>query len=873
MRLSVRRGRGPLHALALALTVGSAVGSAGLLAGCNGDDDGDGTPVAKFSAEIRRTALGVPHIKAADWGGAGYGYGYAQAQDDLCTIANSMLTFRGERARHFGADAVIPFQGTIGQPKNLDSDFYHRHVLNDDVMQRLIAAQPDKLKQLVAGFAAGYNRYVREIKAGAEPTAHAACRNEAWVVPVSDTDIFRRMYAAHFAAGYSNFIAQIANATPPAAATPAMATSTTVMAAAATRKPATTATTATTVHAAAAKASRRARTAAPQRLAIATQHLPDFQVGGSDGVGSNMIGFGTAATGDGSPLLFGNPHWYWRGPDRFYQAQLTIPGELNVAGTSFLAIPVIQIGYTDNVAWSHTVSTARRYGLFQLTLTSGDPTSYQRDGAPVKMTARAITVQVKQGDGSIAPVSRTLYESQYGPIVNLGALNAALGWNTNTVFAIRDINGDNFRVFRVWLRWSQAKTLDELAAIQREESSIPWVNTVAVARGSGQAWYADIGAMPNVSASQLGSCATALTTALSAALPRTPVLDGSKSSCDWQNDPDSKQPGALGPARMPSLLRDDYVLNSNDSYWLANTAAPLTGYPDILGPAGTTSISFRTRLAHLLAQGRLAGTDGYGGNKATSETVRAMVLNSRTLTSELFRDQAVAMFCAPPTAFTVGGDPATGETFSPARNVDPTEACAALQAWDGKALLASRGAHLWDEFWTRASRIPEASLFAVPFSSADPLHTPRDLNVAVKTTLQQAFGAAILRVQASGFALNATRGETLFATRGSEKIPLFGGCGQPQGYYTVACALSRLDQGGYDLNTATSANSYMQVVRFPGEGVEAYTFLTFSQSDDPASAHYSDYTRAYSAGQWQKVPFSEADIAKDTAFTTKTISE
>lgn len=846
MRLSVRGGSRPLGALTLAI----AVGSAALLAGCGGDDDGDdgGTPAARYSAEIRRTALGVPHIKAADWGGAGYGYGYAQAQDDLCTIANSMLTFRGERSRHFGADAVVPFQGTIGQPKNLDSDFYHRHVLNDDAMQRLIAAQPDKLKQLVAGFAAGYNRYVREIKSGAEPTAHAACRNEAWVVPVTDTDIFRRMYAAHFAAGYSNFVAQIANATPPAAAAPTMASA----------KP---------------QATRRARSAAPRPLAIAKAHLPDFQVGGSDGVGSNMIGFGTAATGDGSPLLFGNPHWYWRGPDRFYQAQLTIPGELNVAGTSFLAVPVIQIGYTDNVAWSHTVSTARRYGLFQLTLTPGDPTSYQRDGAAVKMTARALTVQVKQADGSVTPVSRTLYESQYGPIVNLGPLNAALGWNTNTVFAIRDINGDNHRVFRVWLRWSQAKTLDELAAIQREESSIPWVNTVAVARGSGQAWYADIGAMPNVSASQLASCATPLTAALSAALPRTPVLDGSKSSCDWQSDPDSKQPGALGPARMPSLLRDDYVLNSNDSYWLANTAAPLTGYPDVLGPAGTTSVSFRTRLAHLLAQGRLAGTDGYAGNKATSETVRAMVLNSRTLTSELFRDQAVAMFCAPPAAFTVSGDPATGETFSPARSVDPTEACAVLQAWDGKALLASRGAHVWDEFWTRASRIPEATLFAVPFSSADPLHTPRDLNPAVKTTLQQAFGAAILRVQASGFALNATRGETLFATRGAEKIPLFGGCGQPQGYYTVACALSRLDQGGYDLNTATSANSYMQVVRFPGEGVEAYTFLTFSQSDDPASAHYSDYTRAYSAGQWQKVPFSEADIAKDTAFSTKTISE
>lgn len=841
-----RCGRWPLLALVL--------GTTALLGACGGDDDNDDGPPSTYAAEIRRTAMGVPHIKADNWAGVGYGYGYAQAQDVLCTIANSILTFRGERSRYFGATAVVPFQSTIGQPNNLDADFYHRHVLNDEVMQRLIAAQPDRIRQVVAGYAAGYNRYVREIKGGADTGAHAACRNEEWVRPVSETDIFRRMYAAHFAAGYSNYLPLIANATAPAAASPTVATA------------------ATSGKMASASAAKGPRASTATRLAIATDRLPAFEVGGADGVGSNMIGFGTAATGDGSPLLFGNPHWYWRGPDRFYQAQFTIPGEVNVSGTSFLGVPIIQIGFTEDVAWSHTVSTARRYGLFQLTLVPGDPTSYLRDGAPVKMTARALTVQVKQADGSVADVARTLYESQYGPIVNLGALNPALGWNTSTAFAIRDINADNFRVFRVWLRWSQARTLDEFAAIQREESSIPWVNTVAVARGGRQAWYADIGAVPNVSPAQMTDCATPLTAALSAVLPRTPVLDGSRSSCDWQTDADSKQPGAIGPSRMPSLLRDDYVLNSNDSYWLSHPAAPLTGFPELMGPAGTESLSLRTRLAHRLVQGRLAGTDGYAGDKATSETVRAMVLNSRALSAELVKDQAIALLCAPPSLISVSGDSATGETFSPARSVDPTEACAALQAWDNKGQIASRGAHVWDEFWSRAARLGEASLYAVPFDPADPLNTPRDLNPAALTALKQAFGAAILRVQASGFALTATRGETLFAPRGGDKIPLFGGCGS-QGYFTIACSQTRLDQGGYDVDTATSANSYMQVVRFPAEGVEAWTLLTFSLSDDPASGHYGDYTRAYSAGQWQRMPFSEADIARDPALKTTSIKE
>ena len=56
-------------------------------------------------------------------------------------------------------------------------------------------------------------------------------------------------------------------------------------------------------------------------------------------------------------------------------------------------------------------------------------------------------------------------------------------------FAIRDINADNYRTFRTWLRWGQARSLDELVAAQREEASIPWVNTVAVGRGSAYDLY------------------------------------------------------------------------------------------------------------------------------------------------------------------------------------------------------------------------------------------------------------------------------------------------------------------------------------------------------------------------------------------------
>src|SRR5256885_11492133 len=77
-------------------------------------------------------------------------------------------------------------------------------------------------------------------------------------------------------------------------------------------------------------------------------------------------------------------------------------------------------------------------------------------------------------------------------------MDPALGWTTQSMFAIRDINAYNYRTFRNWLRWNQARSLDEFIRIQKEESAIPWVNTVAAGRGNAQVWYADIGAVPNV---------------------------------------------------------------------------------------------------------------------------------------------------------------------------------------------------------------------------------------------------------------------------------------------------------------------------------------------------------------------------------------
>lgn len=813
---AVRSGWKPLSLICLAA-----------LAACGGSGDGSSS---KYSAEIRRTEMGIPHIKAKDWTGLGYGAGYAQAQDNLCTMADSFLTYRGERSRYLGGDAQAVYDSTIDRPRNLDSDFFFRHVVSDDAVAAMIQAQPDKLKQLVDGFVAGYNRVVRETPAGAK--TNAACAGQPWVQAITAQDIWRRMYTANLAGGYSNFVAQIANAVPPAAAGAATASA----------RPA------------------KARPAATQLAALKPGQVvaPSLQVGGTTGIGSNMYGFGQQATGGGSSVLFGNPHWYWKGPDRFYQSQLTIPGEIDVSGASFLGIPMVLIGFNNDVAWSHTVSTARRFGLFMYQLAPNDPTRYVRDGKTEAMQASKITVSVRNASGGQDQVTRTLYKTVHGPVVNLGAMDPALGWTTQSVFAIRDINAYNYRTFRNWLRWNQARSLDEFIRIQKEESAIPWVNTVAAGRGNAQVWYADIGAVPNVPPAQLQACATPASAAINAALPQVPVLAGGSSQCDWSSDADSVQAGAIGPARMPNLLRSDYVGNMNDSYWLSNASAPLTGYPAIFGSTSSAQ-SLRTRLGHTMALQRLAGTDGYPGKLATSDIVRQMVLDSRVYSAR-FKDEALAQVCPGPVS-------SAGET------VDVSAACTALQAWDGTGTAASRGSHVWDEFWKRvASQIKSADLYAVPFDAADPVNTPRGIKPTAKAALQKAFAEAVKAVQASGFAMDAARSTVLFSQRGGEKIALYGGCGEV-GYFTITCSENKIEQGGYSMDGQPHGNSYMQVVSFPSAGVEAHTFLTFSLSDDPASAHYVDYTKAYGARQWLKLPFTDSAIQASPAYKTQTVSE
>lgn len=70
-------------------------------------------PAPRFSADLARTSHGVAHVRAENFLGLGYGLAYAYTEDNVCMLADSMLTVRGERSRYFGG-AAMPTKGADG---------------------------------------------------------------------------------------------------------------------------------------------------------------------------------------------------------------------------------------------------------------------------------------------------------------------------------------------------------------------------------------------------------------------------------------------------------------------------------------------------------------------------------------------------------------------------------------------------------------------------------------------------------------------------------------------------------------------------------------------------------------------------------------
>ncbi|MEU9916641.1 penicillin acylase family protein [Streptomyces sp. NPDC051001] len=549
-------------------------------------------------------------------------------------------------------------------------------------------------------------------------------------------------------------------------------------------------------------------------------------------MGSNAVAFSGTTTANGRGLLLGNPHYPWQGGRRFWQSQQTIPGELNVSGGSLLGSATVSIGHNAKVAWSHTVATGVPVNLHQLTLDPADPTAYLVDGRPEKMTRRTVTVRVKDG----APVTRTQWWTRYGPVVTSLGASLPLPWSSTTAYALNDPNSANLRASDTALGFSKARSTAEVLGSLRRTQGLPWVNTVAADSG-GHTLFTQSQVLPRITDELAQRCSTPLgkVTYPSAGLA---ILDGSRGDCALGSDADAVQQGVFGPAKMPTLKDASYAENSNDSAWLANADRPLTGYERVFGTIGTQR-SLRTRgaiedVSAMAQRGRLTVRD-----------LQAQQFANRVPAGDLAAADAAKACAALP------GGTATG---SDGTAVDVSGACGVLAAWDRTVNTDSRGALLFDRLWRK---IPAAQLWKVPFSAADPVRTPNTLNTATPA-FATALADAVSELRAAGIALDSPLGQHQFVVRKGQRIAVSGGT-ESLGIWNKVEPVWDPAHGGY--TEVTTGSSHLQAVGWDGSRCPvARTLLSYSQSSNPNSPHYSDQTRLYSQEKWVTSRFCERDI-------------
>jgi acyl-homoserine-lactone acylase len=187
-----------------------------------------------------------------------------------------------------------------------------------------------------------------------------------------------------------------------------------------------------------------------------------------------------------------------------------------------------------------------------------------------------------------------------------------------------------------------------------------------------------------------------------------------------------------------------------------------------------------------------------------------------------------------------------------------------LQAWDLHENLNSRGAILFRRFWDRAVQA-QPSPYSHPFDPSDPVHTPYGLNTA-NPQVRVALGDAINDLQTAHLPLDASPGQVQFATRGSQKIPIHGGPGDPNGEFN---AIYNNWIPGQGLSDPILGSSYVQAVTWHNSACpDTRTILTYSLSTNPRSPFYADQTRLFSQKRWVTERFCAADVLAHTLSTT-----
>jgi penicillin amidase len=239
-----------------------------------------------------------------------------------------------------------------------------------------------------------------------------------------------------------------------------------------------------------------------------------------DALGSNNWAVAPRRTAAGAALLAGDPHLELTLPSIWYEAQITVPGVVDVYGVTIPGAPGIIIGFNRDIAWTFTNTGADVMDYFAETVDdSVHPTRYLVDGAWKTIERRIERYEGRHG-ATIA-VDTVRYTAR-GPMRRSGGRWLSLRWTVLETGASLGAFGQVAR----------ARSVDEFR--QATDVYAAPAQNMLVADRTGHIGIRSTGRFPIRAGDGRGDV----------------VRDGSRAANDWRGDwPLGRYPGAVDPAQ------------------------------------------------------------------------------------------------------------------------------------------------------------------------------------------------------------------------------------------------------------------------------------------------------------------------------------
>jgi acyl-homoserine-lactone acylase len=515
-------------------------------------------------------------------------------------------------------------------------------------------------------------------------------------------------------------------------------------------------------------------------------------------LGSNGIAIAPARTEGGKALLLINPHTSF-----FFRAeqQVTSREGLNAYGAATWGQFFIYQGFNANAGWMHTSSGVDNVDEFAETLAAGpDGKRGYRYGDKVRtLREAAITLKVRQADGSLASRTFTTYASHHGPIVR----EEGGKW---IAFALMNRPIPALQQSFLRTKTRDLASFQKVAALQANSS-----NNTLFADSKGNTAYLHPQFVP------------IRDTRFNWQAP----VDGSDPAADWK--------GLHTIASLPNVINpaNGWVFNVNDGpWWAAGADSPRAAdYPVYMDEAGADA-----RTPH--AQAVLGTRRDFTLDKLLGAAYDpALPAFDRLLPALIAAHEA-----AP--------DPARAAPI------------ALLEGWDRRWGLTSTATTLAVEWaqtlWANVAsdaakaHVPVYDWMATGATDAQRLAALDEAAAKLKADFGdwQVPWGEINRYQRNDSAIR----QTFSDAKPSTPIPF------ASGQWGSLASFGAARYPGTKRTYGTYGNSFVAVVEF-GSRVKARAISIGGESSDPASPHFADQVDRYARGDLRPVHFYPDELA------------